>query len=221
MDVPDAVPMFPLPDHVLLLGLPTPYRIFEPRYRALVDDLLAREPRDRWLAVPRLAPGWQGAYHGQPAIQPVCTLGKVRNIRPLEDGQFLVIVEGLARCELSELPATSDWRMARPTVLDDLPGAESPEERSAAIRSVLALVNHLRNRLGDRGQVLAPLVQNTSDECALIDRLGAALLGDVEVRQSFLLARRLPERVDILRRGLVAVLERPQGTSRLRPPSTN
>ena len=34
----DAVPLFPLPGHVLLPGLPVPFLIFEPRYRALVSD---------------------------------------------------------------------------------------------------------------------------------------------------------------------------------------
>ncbi len=38
--LPRSVPVFPLPDHVFLPGVPVPYRIFEPRYRALVRDLL-------------------------------------------------------------------------------------------------------------------------------------------------------------------------------------
>ncbi len=219
MDVPDQVPLFPLPDHVLLLGLPTPYRIFEPRYRALVDDLLGREPGDRWLAIPRLAPGWQGDYHGSPPIQPLSSLGKVRNVRPLEDGQFLVIVEGLARVSLAELPSGHQWRVARPTILDDLPS--DAQASSAAVKRVLSLVDDLRKRLGPRGQVLAPLVQNVSDERALIDRLGAALLGDVDIRQVFLESRRLSERVEILHRGLNAVLDTSDGSTRLPGPSEN
>ncbi len=220
MDVPDQVPLFPLPDHVLLLGLPTPYRIFEPRYRALVDDLLGREPMERWLAIPRLTAGWQGQYHGTPPIQPLCAVGKVRNVRPLEDGQFLVVVEGLMRCSLAELPSDQPWRLARPTMLEDQPDSD-PEDARAGVSRVLALVDDLRRRLGPRGDALAPLVQNVSDERALVDRLGAALLGDIETRQLFLEARRLGERVAILQRGLASVLDPSIGPTRLHGPSAN
>ena len=41
--LPNEVPLFPLPDHVFLPSIQAPYRVFEPRYRALVDALLERE----------------------------------------------------------------------------------------------------------------------------------------------------------------------------------
>ena len=45
MQLPLSIPIFPLPDHVLLPAIPTAYRIFEPRYRALVVDLQSQPGR--------------------------------------------------------------------------------------------------------------------------------------------------------------------------------
>ena len=70
MLLPALVPLFPLPDHALLIGVPASYRVFEPRYRALVDDLLGIDDHEqRWLAIPQLAEGWQSDYFGAPAIR--------------------------------------------------------------------------------------------------------------------------------------------------------
>jgi len=76
------------------------------------------------------------------------------------------------------------------------------------VAEVLGLVARVRERLGARGDALAPLLVNTEDGGALIDRLGSALLGDIQVRQAFLETRRLTERIELLRDGLAQVLRR-------------
>jgi len=206
MDLPDIVPLFPLPDHVLLLGLPRLYRMFEPRYRTLVDDLIGRDPAERWLALPRLAAGWEGDYHGRPEFHPHAALAKARSIRPLANGEWEVIIEGVARCRLEERPSQHPYRLAAVEPLADLPvdaGAVTD-----GVAEVLGLVARVRERLGARGDALAPLLVNTEDGGALIDRLGSALLGDIQVRQAFLETRRLTERIELLRDGLAQVLRR-------------
>lgn len=207
MLLPKVVPVFPLPDHVLLIGLPTPYRVFEPRYRALVDDLLGREPADRWLAVPRLSPGWRNDYEGSPAYNAIAALGLVRNIRPLDDGQFMIVVEGICRCRLVESNSTSPYRMACPIEYADAPSAISDSNRDGAIADILQLVDRVRQRLGPHGSIVKPLVENQSDPGALIDRLGAALISDTEVRQSFLESQQLAERIQLLQRSLMTLLD--------------
>jgi hypothetical protein len=47
-----ALKVFPLPGVVVLPGMPTPFHIFEPRYRAMTADALAG---DRMLALATLA----------------------------------------------------------------------------------------------------------------------------------------------------------------------
>jgi Lon protease-like protein len=204
---PSMVPLFPLPDHVLLPGLPKLYRMFEPRYRHLVDDLIGLAPAQRWLAIPRLVDGWQSDYYGAPPFHPVAALAKARSIRPLADGEWEVIVEGIARCRLTEVPSTRPYRLAESQPLSDLPDDQGSV--SVGVAEVLGLVSRVRERLGPRGDALAPLLVNTQDPTFLIDRLGAALLGDVEVRQTFLACRRVSERIELLRDGMARILGTP------------
>ena len=206
MEVPSILPLFPLPDHVLLIGLPMPYRVFEPRYRALVDDLIGKPPSDRWIAIPRLEEGWQGRYEGTPPFHALAAIGLVRTIRPEENGQFHIRVEGVQRCQLEEVPSSHLYRLARPLPLPDLPDGVPPALLEQGVEDVVNLIDELRARLGPRGDVIKPLVENTDDVPALIDRLGAAVIADADVRQEFLECRRLPVRIEMLKRVLISLL---------------
>ena len=57
-------PIFPLPDLAFFPHTLLPLHIFEPRYRAMVTDSLAR---DRRLAIVGLKPGYESSYEGRPA----------------------------------------------------------------------------------------------------------------------------------------------------------
>ena len=115
--LPTEVPLFPLPDHVLLPKVPAPYRVFEPRYRALVEHLLEQPEDHRWLSVPRLAPGWKSDYHGQPPIHQVATLGRITTCEALAGGHYFILVEGVARIQLTESVSKHPFRTARVQVL--------------------------------------------------------------------------------------------------------
>ena len=65
---PLILPIFPLPDVTFFPNTLLPLHVFEARYRAMVMDVLAR---DRQLAVVKLAPGFEAAYAGKPAVHPV------------------------------------------------------------------------------------------------------------------------------------------------------
>ncbi len=44
IDLPEVIPVFPLPGALLLPRGQMPLNIFEPRYLAMVDDCVARRP---------------------------------------------------------------------------------------------------------------------------------------------------------------------------------
>ncbi|MDX1682116.1 MAG: LON peptidase substrate-binding domain-containing protein [Phycisphaeraceae bacterium] len=123
-----TVPLFALDRCILLPGASTPLHIFEPRYRAMVDDLLEAVTD---------APLAMGVY-GRPAApslepdqkpirQAVC-LGRIAQHQSLPGGRHQIIVEGIARAvvEGEASPATGGYRrlhvrrhaMGRPMEID-------------------------------------------------------------------------------------------------------
>jgi hypothetical protein len=211
--LPPSVPVFPLPDHVLLPGVPVPYRIFEPRYRALVRDLLKLPPPERLLAIPRLTPGWRPEEYGlAPPFDPVATLGQVIHCAPLPEGQFHVVVQGAWRVVLEELPSPHPYRLARPRPYGDDPARAA--DRAAQAAGVDALVQStltLAKMLGPPAQELARLAADHADEERWLFCLGSVLLSDADERARFLASRSPAERIDLLL-GQLAVLLHMVGT---------
>lgn len=102
--------IFPLPGTVLYPGLQLPLHIFEPRYRALVSDALAR---DRRIAL--IQP--QGREEGAPLFRVGC-VGKIGQFEALDDGRFNVVLEGEARFRiLREIDAATAFRQVEAELL--------------------------------------------------------------------------------------------------------
>ena len=69
-----VVRLFPLPDLIMFPHVMQPLHVFEPRYRALLNDALNS---DGLIAMSMLAPGWEADYEGRPPVLPYACLGKV------------------------------------------------------------------------------------------------------------------------------------------------
>jgi uncharacterized protein len=177
----DSVPLFPLPGHVLLPGLPVPFTIFEPRYRALISDLLQRPAEARWLAVPRITPGHETSAAGSPPLVPVVAAARLAAVNELPDGRFLIAVIGEGRWHLHELESDRPYRLAQlvrmpePTAMTDL-----PERVAGAVRRVLG------SRTAVSDEIHAMLDIGRHDASAVLDRLAALSLVDPDLRQRYL-----------------------------------
>jgi len=53
------MPLFPLPNLVFFPNTRLPLHVFEPRYRQLIADVLARDQR---FGITLLQPGWEAIY---------------------------------------------------------------------------------------------------------------------------------------------------------------
>lgn len=181
VDALSDVPLFPLPGHVLLPGLPVPFHIFEPRYRALIGDLLARPAETRWLAVPRIAPGHEGDAAGLPPLVPVVCAARLTGATPLPDGRFLIAVTGEGRWRLREHLSALPYRVAnlerRP---EPVPAADFAERVAVAVR------RHLGPNPAVADEVLGLLDLGRHSATAVLDRLAALSLVDPDLRQRFL-----------------------------------
>jgi Lon protease-like protein len=178
-----ALPVFPLPRVVFFPHTQLPLHVFEPRYRAMMEDCLAKGPRA--MAVALLLPGYERDYEGRPPIATVAGAGRIVAHERLPDGRFNLILEGVARVHLAELPADGlPYRRARATVLDGSRGAEKvPRATLAALMQTSSLVAaEVRRRQGHFE--LGVAADDRAD--VVVDVIADRLVSDAGVRQRIL-----------------------------------
>ena len=106
------VSIFPLTGAILFPGLQLPLHVFEPRYKALIKDALAR---DRLIGM--IQP--QRAEEGAPLYSVGC-LGKIGEFEALDDGRFNLVLEGQSRFRVTrELDVATPFRQIEADLLDD------------------------------------------------------------------------------------------------------
>ncbi|MCB5426549.1 LON peptidase substrate-binding domain-containing protein [Altererythrobacter sp. CC-YST694] len=116
--------IFPLSGAILFPGLQLPLHIFEPRYRALVSDALARDRR-----IGMIQP--QAPSEGAPLFAIGC-VGKIGEVEALEDGRFNIVLEGEARFRLlRELDVKTPFRQVEAEWLEETDEVLSSVERAS------------------------------------------------------------------------------------------
>jgi hypothetical protein len=116
--------IFPLSGAIVFPGLQLPLHIFEPRYRALVGDALARDRR-----IGMIQP--QKPVEDAPLFTVGC-VGKIGEVEAMEDGRYNIILEGESRFRLlRELDSATPFRQVEAQLIEDDEGeALSPVERA-------------------------------------------------------------------------------------------
>lgn len=117
-ELPDIIPVFPLPNVVLFPRVQLPLHVFEPRYRAMVRDTLQADPPLVGMALLRSDKRETGhergqVYPGNPPIFPVGCAGKLVKSVPLADGRFNILLEGLCAYRVQEEFDDRSYRRAR------------------------------------------------------------------------------------------------------------
>ena len=97
------LPLFPLAT-VLVPGLVLPLHVFEPRYRELVERLMALpEGATRQFGVIALRAGAEGEGEGTGALHAVGCTAELREVTPYADGRFDIVSVGETRFRLTEI----------------------------------------------------------------------------------------------------------------------
>jgi Lon protease-like protein len=112
-DVADVIPVFPLPGALLLPRGQMPLNIFEPRYLAMVDDVLRSGHRLIGMIQPDTAhPG----PPDKPALFRIGCVGRITQLAETGDGRYLIQLTGVSRFAIEvELPVTTPYRQCRVT----------------------------------------------------------------------------------------------------------
>jgi Lon protease-like protein len=121
--------VFPLPGALLFPGLHLPLHIFEPRYRAMVSDAMARDRR-----IGMIQPHAQKGDGD--ALYSVGCVGKIAEVEAMEDGRYNLVLEGLSLFRVvRELDVTTAFRQ----VEAELIAATEPDDLSLGRRAALEI----------------------------------------------------------------------------------
>jgi len=180
-----SLPIFPLPNCVLLPGGLLPLHVFEPRYRELTRDCLAGH---QLMGVVRLRPGFETSTYGRPPVYDKCGVGRIICSEELPDGRFALLLRGVARAEIArELPSERGYRVVEARALDD--ASCDPMDAHDHHRRLILLCDRLAEVIEQGGSQLRQLVRGFESPGACADAVAAALIMDADERQELLEAR--------------------------------
>jgi Lon protease-like protein len=198
-DLPEVIPVFPLPGALLLPRSRLPLNIFEPRYLAMLDDVLRSDHRLIGMVQPFEDPA------PQPKLHVIGCAGRVTSLSETEDGRYLIALTGVSRFRIGgEIDGFTPYRRIRaewPDFAADLGPAEDGTKGGASGGAGF-----------DREEFLAVLrryfeaVRLASDWDSLSDAEPELLVNSlammcpfsVEEKQALLEAPRLSDRVETL-----------------------
>lgn len=188
-----ALPLFPLPRVALFPRAILPLHVFEPRYRAMLADAMATH---RCIAMAMVV----DTEEDPPSLARVAGVGEVVQHEALPDGRSHILLRGLARVALDELPFVAPYRRARARVLRDQPTPVTDVERAALQAAASAFVAEVRKRDLDVDLELPEGL----DMGGLADLCAMHIVLDADVRQEALEELDVASRVRLVTGELVS-----------------
>src|SRR6202046_4703054 len=129
-DLPEVIPVFPLPGALLLPRGQMPLNIFEPRYLAMTDDVL--RSKDRLIGMIQPDAAHPGPDKDKPNLFRVGCVGRMTQFAESGDGRYLIQLTGVARFRIEEeLAATTPYRQCQVTYqpfVDDFTARKGEDE---------------------------------------------------------------------------------------------
>ncbi len=193
-DLPEIIPVFPLPGALLLPRGQLPLNIFEPRYLAMVDDSM----RDghRLIGMIQPDPAHPGTSE-KPGLFTVGCIGRITQLAETGDGRYLLQLTGVARFRVvEELPCATLYRQCRVTTIpfaDDYVARKGEDEvdRKAVLEALTAFLKANKLKTDWQG------VESAPNE-ALVNALAMMSPYGTAEKQALLEAPDLKSRAEIL-----------------------
>jgi Lon protease-like protein len=171
------LPLFPL-DVVLLPGLPFPLHIFEPRYKEMISECIARK---EFFGVVRAKE--------QEVADIGCTAEILSVTKTYEDGKMDIITQGRRRFEVLEINQELSYLRAEVIYFDDEPGTPA----SAEIERASKLHREIMTLAGAEEEK-----PSTIEESQFSFYLAGSLPLDLDFKQSLLGMKSESERIQTL-----------------------
>lgn len=182
--------VFPLPGALLFPGMHLPLHIFEPRYRAMMSDAMAR---DRRIGMIQPRPGAYAPNEPPPLFDIGC-VGKIAEFEALEEGRYNLILEGLSLFRvMRELDVTTAFRQVEAELL---PIMAENDTLSLSRRSSLEMESR---RFADaQGYAVDWEAVTRLDDEALVNGIAQIAPFDVAAKQALLEAEGIEDRAELI-----------------------
>ena len=180
------ISLFPIAGAILLPGMQLPLHIFEPRYRSLVGDALAR---DRMIGM--IQPNGDRKF---PDLFAIGCLGRIEDVEALEDGRYNIVLQGLQRFTVvNELDVKTPFRQAEAELWEE---DELGEVLSIAERAALEMES--RRFADSQGYAVDWSSVSQLDDFSLVNAIAQIAPFDTAAKQALLEARGLGVRSELI-----------------------
>jgi Lon protease-like protein len=185
------ISIFPLGGALLFPRMQLPLHIFEPRYRALISDAMARD-RLIGLIQPRIVRAEDD--NDTPPLFDIGCLGKIAHVEALDDGRYNIVLEGLARFRMTrELEVTTPFRQIEAQVeMDDR------EDTNLALARRASLEQESRRFAEGQGYAVDWEAVARLDDESLVNGIAQIAPFDAAAKQALLEATSLADRADLI-----------------------
>jgi Lon protease-like protein len=176
--------IFPLPGALLFPGMHLPLHIFEPRYRAMVSDAMARDRR-----IGMIQPSGPGE---PPSLYGIGCVGRIAEVEALDDGRYNLVLEGVALFRLlRELDVTTPFRQIEAELL---PVAD---DETLSLGRRASLEQEARRFADAQGYAVDWEAVSRLDDQSLVNGIAQIAPFDVAAKQALLEATGLEDRAEL------------------------
>ncbi|WP_374943721.1 LON peptidase substrate-binding domain-containing protein [Sphingomonas sp.] len=186
--------VFPLPGALLFPGMHLPLHIFEPRYRAMVSDAMARDRRIGMVQPrPQMSPN-TGAASDEPApLFDLGCVGRIAEVEAMDDGRYNLVLEGVALFRIvRELDVTTQFRQVEAELIE----AAADETLSLGARAALEMES--RRFAEAQGYAVDWDAVARLDDEALVNGIAQIAPFDSAAKQALLEAPGIEIRADLI-----------------------
>lgn len=201
--LPEEVPVMTLPHVAFFPQAMMPLHIFEPRYRAMLKDVLASD--HRLFAVAGLDE--RRATEPQQFEPPhrVASIGMIRACQKNADGTSDLLLQGLCRVEIVAIFADEPYRRVRFRVLPSDPGDSAENER---LRTEISRLLALKLKFGASApREMFEFVRRIEDPEMFVDLAAFSLCESPPLKQKLLETLDVRARLELYAREIRADLD--------------
>ena len=192
VELPNAVPVMPLPGVLLFPNALLPLHIFEPRFREMLDHALQDE---RMLCVALVRPERQH-WRTSDDFFPVSTIGLIRACVGRSDGTSDLILQGIRRVKFDEFEQEAPFPIARIKPLKTR--TKLTVETDALAAKVLEFYTRLKESGRELPQKIDRYLSEMNDPEMLADLIASTFISDATRRQQLLEELDLNQRLRLL-----------------------